>query len=113
MNLLSVMLFGGPAASGQQGSGSVWQTVVMFALIAVVFYLFFIRPQSKRNKEMRKFRDNLKKGDKVVTAGGIHGKILEINETTVIIETEGQGKLKVEKMSISSTYQADQQPAAS
>lgn len=111
MNLLSVMLFGGPAA-GQQG-GSVWQTVIMFALIAVVFYFFFIRPQSKRNKELRKFRENLKKGDKVVTAGGIHGKILEVNETTVIIETEGQGKLKVEKMSIASTYQADQQQPAS
>lgn len=111
MNLLSVMLFGGPAA-GQQGGGSVWQTVIMFGLIAVVFYFFFIRPQSKRNKEMRKFRENLKKGDKVVTAGGIHGRILEVEENTVIIETEGQGRLKVEKMSISSTYQADQQPAS-
>lgn len=111
MNFLSVMLFGGPQP-GAQGGGSAWQTIIMFALIAVVFWLFFIRPQSKRNKEMRKFREGLKKGDKVVTAGGIHGRILEVNDTTVIIETEGQGKLKVEKMSISSTFQADQQPAS-
>jgi len=111
MNLYSVMLFGGPA-TGAQGGGSVWQTVIMFALIAVVFYFFFIRPQSKRNKDLRKFREGLKKGDKVVTAGGIHGRVLEVNDSTVIIETEGQGKLKVEKMSIASTYSADQQPAS-
>ena len=100
MNLLHVMLFGG-GTTGQGGSGgSMWQTIIMFALIAVVFYLFFIRPQSKRNKELKRFRENLKKGDKIITSGGVHGKILEVLETSVIIETEGQGKLKVEKMSI-------------
>lgn len=107
MNLVSVLLFGGPAA-GQQGGSSMWQTILMFALIAVVFYFFFIRPQSKRNKDLRKFREGLKRGDKVVTAGGIHGKVLEVNETTVVIETEGQGKLKVEKASIASTIASDQ-----
>jgi preprotein translocase subunit YajC len=99
MNLLSVLLLGG-SATGEKGSGSIWQTVIMFALIAVVFYFFFIRPQSKRNKELKKFREGIKKGDKIVTAGGIHGRILEVNETTVVIETEGQGKLKIEKASI-------------
>lgn len=109
MNLLNIILMGAPQGQAQ-GSGSIWQTVIMFALIAVVFYLFFIRPQSKRNKEMKKFREGLKKGDKVLTAGGIHGKIIEVQETTAIIETEGQGRLKIEKSSIAS-YTSSEQPA--
>jgi preprotein translocase subunit YajC len=109
MNLLFVVLFGGQPATGTSGGGSsIWQTVIMFALIAVVFYLFFIRPQSKRNKDLRKFRENLKRGDKIITAGGIHGRVLEVFDTTVIIETEGQGKLKIEKISIASTVASDQ-----
>lgn len=103
MNLLSILLMapqgGGTGAQG----GSPWTTLIMFALIIVVFYFFFIRPQSKRNKELKKFRENLKKGDKIITAGGIHGKILEVADTTCIIETEGLGKLKIEKISIAST----------
>ncbi|NVO02462.1 MAG: preprotein translocase subunit YajC [Bacteroidetes bacterium] len=69
-------------------------------LIVVVFYFFMIRPQSKKNKELKKFREALKKGDKVITIGGIHGKVLEVGETTLIIETEGQTKLKIEKSAI-------------
>jgi preprotein translocase subunit YajC len=102
MNLLSILLMA-PQGGGAAGGGSPWTTLVMFALIIVVFWLFFIRPQSKRNKELKKFRENLKKGDKIITAGGIHGKILEVGETTAIIETEGLGKLKIEKISIAST----------
>ncbi|HNZ42481.1 MAG TPA: preprotein translocase subunit YajC [Bacteroidales bacterium] len=101
MNLLSVFLMMGQ--QGQQGSGSMVSTIVMMVLIVVVFWLFFIRPQSKKNKELQKFREGLKRGDKVITAGGIHGKILEVLDTTVIIETEGLGKLKVEKSSIASS----------
>ncbi len=66
-------------------------------LIVLVFYLFFIRPQMKKNKDQQKFRQGLQKGDLVITTGGIHGKILEVQETTVIIEVEGQNRLKVEK----------------
>ena len=103
MKLLQILLM---APQNGQTGGSGWQTLIMFGLIAVVFYFFFIRPQSKRNKELRRFREALKKGDKIITAGGVHGKILEVNETTVIIETEGQGKLKIEKMSIASSVQS-------
>ena len=101
MNLLSVFLMMGQ--QGQQGSGSMVSTIVMMVLIVVVFWLFFIRPQSKKNKELQKFREGLKRGDKVITAGGIHGKILEVQDTTVVIETEGLGKLKIEKSSIASS----------
>ncbi len=102
MSLMNVLLMGGTGTGTTGSSSSPVSTIVMMVLIVVVFYFFFIRPQSKKNKELKKFRESLKKGDKVITAGGVHGKILEVGETTVIIETEGQGKLKLEKMSVAS-----------
>jgi preprotein translocase subunit YajC len=107
MNLMNVLLMA-PQSGGAGGGSSAVSTIVMMVLIVVVFYFFFIRPQSKKNKELKKFRESLQKGDKIITAGGVHGKILEVGETTVIIETEGQGRLKIEKMSIASTIAGDQ-----
>lgn len=75
--------------------------LLMFGAIGLVFYFFMLRPQIKKNKEIKLFRQNLAVGDKVVTAGGIHGKVLEINESTVLVSTEGSGKLRIEKNSIS------------
>lgn len=93
-----------PPAEGQEGgNGSFW---IMMALLFVVMYFFMIRPNVKRNKEQQKFREALKKGDKIVTTGGIHGKIAELKETTVIIETEGGGRLKIERSGISSEASA-------
>lgn len=92
MNLLSVLL----AESGGLGIN-----VVMFLLIIVVFYFFMIRPQMKKQKEGKKFMESLEKGQRIVTIGGLHGKIEEVRETTVIIAVEGGGKLKVEKRAIS------------
>lgn len=85
-------------AQGQQQGGGL-QTLIMFGLIALVFYFFMIRPQMKKNKETRKFRESLAVGDKVITAGGIHGKILEVNDTTVLLNSEGS-KLRIEKSSV-------------
>ena len=82
------------------GSGSMWSSIIMMALIIVVFWFFMIRPQMKRQKELKKYRDELKKGDKVMTTGGIFGKIVEINDFTVIIEVESQARLKVSKEAI-------------
>ena len=65
-----------------------------------VFYFFMIRPQMKKQKELKTFRENMKVGDRVVTIGGIHGKILEIADTTVLINSEGS-KLRFEKSAIS------------
>lgn len=82
----------------QEGAeGGQIQFFVMILLMIVVFYFFMIRPQMKKSKEQKKFKEGLKKGDKIITIGGIHGKILEVSETTLIIETEGLGKLKIEK----------------
>ena len=70
-------------------------------LIIVVFYFFMIRPQMKKQKEAKKFLENIKKGDKIVTIGGIHGKIAEVNDTTYIIEVEGGNRLKISKAAVS------------
>jgi preprotein translocase subunit YajC len=70
-------------------------------LIIIVFYFFMIRPQLKKTKEQKKFRENIKVGDKIVTIGGIHGKISDVQDTTFIITVEGGVKLKMEKSAIS------------
>lgn len=72
----------------------------MLILLIVVFYFFMIRPQQKRQKETRQFRESLKKGDRVLTAGGIHGRIAEIGETTFTLEVAPGVKIKVEKSMI-------------
>ncbi len=69
-------------------------------LIIVVFYFFMIRPQVKRQKEVRKFRESLDKGDKVVTTGGIYGKIVEVKETAIILEVAKDVQIKVDKNGI-------------
>lgn len=79
---------------------SSWMNLMPLLLIVVVFYFFIIRPQMKKQKEIKKFRDSLKKGDKIITTGGIYGKILELNEFTAIIEVEGQSRLKIDKSAI-------------
>lgn len=99
MNLLNIILYAQPAGA-QNAQGSMWSTLIMIVLLILIFWLFFIRPQSKKNKEMQKFRENLKKGDNIVTIGGIHGKIVDIDGNSVIIETEGQGKLRIEKSAV-------------
>jgi preprotein translocase subunit YajC len=70
-------------------------------LIIVVFYFFMIRPQMKKAKDHKKFVEELKKGDKVVTSAGIHGKIADMNETTFLIEVEGGTKIRFDKSAIS------------
>ncbi|NHM08068.1 preprotein translocase subunit YajC [Flavobacterium sp. CYK-4] len=76
------------------------QQFLPFILMFVVIYFFMIRPQQKRAKEEKQFEADLKVGDKIVTKSGIHGKIAELAETTVVIETMS-GKLKMERSAIS------------
>jgi len=87
-------------AAQQQGSSL--SMIIMLVLIFVVMWLFMIRPQQKKQKEMQKFRDALKKGDKVVTAGGIYGTIQEVKEgsNTVMLEIDKDVKIKVDKGSL-------------
>lgn len=79
---------------------SPWSMPVMMLAIFVVFYFFMIRPQVKKQKESKKFREELKKGDNVVTNGGIYGKVAEIKDQFIIMEVEDKMKLKVDKNAI-------------
>ena len=88
------------SASGGDGeSGPMFY--LMIGLMIVVFYFFMIRPQQKKQKAQKKFRESLAKGDKIVTIGGIHGKVADIKDTTALITVEGGVKLKVELSAIS------------
>jgi preprotein translocase subunit YajC len=71
-----------------------------FLLMFVVLYFFMIRPQQKRAKNEKEFESALKVGDKIITKSGLHGKVAEVAETTVVIETMA-GKLKMERSAIS------------
>lgn len=84
-----------------QASGGGAMNLVFFGALALVFYFFIIRPQAKKSKKQKEFRKSLSKGDKVVTIGGIHGKIKDLNETTVMLETDGGAKMRIEKSAIS------------
>lgn len=95
MNFITVLL----QAQQPQG-GSQWSSLIFILLLVVVFWLCFIRPQSKKAKEEQKFRDELKKGDKVVTIGGFHGKIAEVKEHTVILSLAPDTEVEIEKSAI-------------
>ena len=99
MNLLNILLM-----DPGQGESSPMTTIFMFGSIILVFYFFMLRPQMKKQKDQRKFKDEVKKGDKVVTLGGIHGKIVEIRDSVFILDIENGGKIKVEKSAISMEY---------
>lgn len=92
----TLLMMGGAGGGGRMGD------IVMMVLIIVVFYFFMIRPQMKKAKDAKKFRENIKVGDKVITIGGIHGKIAEIGDTTFIITIEAGVKIKIEKSAVSS-----------
>ncbi|MCG8411961.1 MAG: preprotein translocase subunit YajC [Bacteroidales bacterium] len=94
-NLLYVLLMAQPA-EGQ----SPYQGFIMLLLIIVVFYFFMIRPQMKRQKDLRKYREALQKGDKVVTTGGIYGKVDGIKDNYIIVEVDNNVKLKIDKSAI-------------
>jgi preprotein translocase subunit YajC len=87
------------AAASPKGGG--WSMILMMLLIFVVMWFFMIRPQQKQQKELAKFRNALEKGQKVMTAGGIHGVIKEVKPTSVIITVDKDVTLEVDKGMIS------------
>ncbi len=95
MNLLNILLAAQPA----EGGGG-FATFIPLILVIVVFYFFFIRPQMKKQKEAKKYREALKKGDKIITIGGIHGKITEVQEKTFTIEVAPNIHFRIEKSAV-------------
>ena len=98
-------------AAAQQPQGAGWSFWIMIAAMILIMWLFMWRPESKRRKQMQEFLANLKKGDKVITAGGIHAVVKEVNETTLLIEVDSNVTLRVEKNMVvadASTQHADE-----
>ncbi len=91
-----------PPPSGGSAEGSLFSTLIMFALIIGIFYFLILRPQQKRQKERQKLLDAVKKGDKVVTAGGMHGTVVGVEEKTLLIQVADNVKLKFERSAVSS-----------
>ncbi len=88
-----ILLDGNPSGGGLS-------SILMIVAMIAIFYFFMIRPQQKKQKELKKQREALQTGSKVVTAGGIHGKIKEINDTCYVIEISQGVSIKVDKNSI-------------
>lgn len=103
----TVLQTAAPAASSAAGSASMW---IMLILIFVVMWFFMIRPQRKQQKALEEMRRSLKKGDKVVTAGGIYGVVADLDERTVLMKVDGEVKFRVDKSSIQKDM-SDQAPA--
>lgn len=85
----------------QAGGSGDYTMLFLLAGFAIIFYFFMIRPQQKKAKEQKKFIDNIKKGDQVVTIGGIHGRVSSIEGDTIVLDVEKGGKIRFEKTSIS------------
>jgi preprotein translocase subunit YajC len=105
-NLAFVFLMGQPA--GAAGQSNPLLTFLPLILVFVVFYFFMIRPQMKKQKEMNNYRSSLKKGDKVVTTGGIYGRIYEVKDNYVTIDVGGDVRLKVDKSALLKDPSADE-----
>ena len=101
MNILFFPLQAQAAPAAGTGAGGFW---IMILLLFGVMYFFMIRPQRKQQKELEAFRSSLKKGDKVVTTGGIFGTVDEITDRTGLIKVDGDVKLRVDKNSIVKDY---------
>jgi len=96
--MMNYLLMAQPAQGGAQSNP--FLSFLPFILIIVVFYFFMIRPQMKRQKEVAAFRNSLQKGDKVVTTGGIYGKILDIKDNYILLQIDDNVKIRVDKNAI-------------
>ena len=101
--LLMGMPAGGEGSSG--GSGQLVTTVITFGLVILIFYFLIIRPQSKKQKEQKRMLSEIKKGDKVVTIGGIRGTVQTVHEETVVVKVDDNTKLEFSKSAVSSVVE--------
>lgn len=92
----NILLQAAAAPAEQNG----WSSILMIVLMFVVIYFFMIRPQQKRQKEIKKFRDSIKTGDKVITAGGIYGKVKDVKDTTILLEIADNVRITIDKNSV-------------
>ncbi|MCD6395909.1 MAG: preprotein translocase subunit YajC [Spirochaetaceae bacterium] len=96
------MLLGASEAGASGGSGQMVTTFVTFGLVILIFYFLIIRPQNKKQKAAKKMLSALKKGDKVVSIGGVHGTVVSVKEQTTVVKVDDNTKLEFSKSAISS-----------
>jgi preprotein translocase subunit YajC len=97
---------------GGSSSDGLFSTLIMFMLIIGIFYFMILRPQQKRQKERQALLEALKKGDRVVTAGGMYGTIAGIDEKTVLVQVADNVKIKLERSAVSSILKEGEPAAA-
>lgn len=95
-----------------QEGGSAWSGMIMILAMIVIFYFFMIRPQNKKQKELKKAREAMKKGDKVISAGGIHGRIKDIKDNVILMEIAQGVTIKIDKTSVFADLSVPQKSAA-
>lgn len=110
MNFVSFLQTAG-AGTAPSASGALLQTFFPLILIIVVFYFFLIRPQNKKQKETERMLNALKKGDKVITIGGIHGVVSSVKDKTIIVKVDDNTKIEFNRSAISSVDLSDEEKA--
>lgn len=93
-----------PASGDEAAGASSTMSIIFFVLFFLILYFFMIRPQSKKAKEQKAFLNEIKVGDKIVTIGGVHGKIVKVDEDTYLLEVDTNTKVRIEKSVISLDY---------
>jgi len=104
LNIIQIFAMAQP--QGGNGGGSMFSTLIMFALIILIFYFMILRPQQKRQKQREKMLTEIQKGDKVVTAGGVHGTIVGIEEKTYVVQIADNVKVKMDKSAVASVVKS-------
>jgi len=94
------------APQGQGQGGGMFSTIIMFGLIILIFYFMILRPQQKRQKEREKMLNDVQKGDKIITAGGVHGTVVGMEDKTLLIQIADNVKVKYEKSAISTVVRS-------
>lgn len=84
----------------QAAGGSGWETILMIVALVAIFYFLMIRPQQKKQKEMQEFRNGIRRGDKIITAGGIYGTVRQVKENSFLIEVDKNVQIEVDKASV-------------
>lgn len=108
INIAYAMGTGGAGGEGAGGFSAFIPLILMF----VIFYFLLIRPQQKKTKEHREMISNLKKGDRIITGGGIHGRITAVSDTTLTVEIADKVRVKVNRGNVSALMQSSSQPQA-
>ena len=109
------LLMGAPPAAGGTGGaggGQLFTTFITFGLVIAIFYFLIIRPQNKRQKETKRMIAEIKKGDRIATAGGIRGKVMSVRDDTVVVKVDTNTKLEISKSAVSSVLEQAEAKAA-